>query len=46
MRKSKTKIIPYVDPEKTPFIKIMYTFEIESYEEFLEKIEKDELKED
>jgi|GEM_PF-6938860 len=46
MVKSKIKIIPYVDPEKQPFIKYLYTFEIESFEEFLEKIEKGELEEE
>jgi len=40
MRKSKTKIIPYLDLEKPPFIKIMYTFELESYEEVMKKLEK------
>jgi len=46
MGKSKIKIIPYIDSEKPPFIKCLYTFELEGYEEFLEKIEKDELKEE
>ena len=42
----KIKIKPYLEFEKPPFIKIMYTFELETFEEFLEKIEKGELEED
>jgi len=37
------KIILYVDPEKPPYVKIMYSLELESYEEVMKKLEKGEI---
>jgi len=45
MRKSKKKIILYVDPEKPPYVKIMYSLELENYEEWKEKIKKEKIEE-
>lgn len=42
MKKSKTKIMPCLDFDKPPFIKVIYTFEIESYEEYQEKNDSDD----
>lgn len=45
MGKSKKKIILYVDPEKQPIVKYLYTFELDSYKEWKEKIKKEKIEE-
>lgn len=46
MGKKKLKIVPYIDPKGPEFVKILYTFEIESFEKVMEKLEKGELDDD